>query len=236
MNRFLLIATMFFIVISCSTNENQMNLSGNVKGLKKGTLLLQKIEDTLLITVDSVVINGSSSFNFSESIESPEIYYLYVKINNGFLQDDRIAFFAESKPMSINTTLDNFTIDAKITGSLNQDKYAEYNKIMERYSFKSLEYIEKSLTASQKGNDSLALTYIDSQKSILSKKYLATINFALNNPDYEIAPYLMISQVRDSRIKYLDTVYKALSPKIKDSKYGKALESLILSRSQRTQE
>ncbi len=207
-----------------------MNLTGKVKGLKKGTLLLQKIQDSLLITVDSVTINGKSAFNFSENIESPEIYYLHVKLKNGILQDDRIAFFAEAKEMSIYTTLNNFEIDAKIIGSDNQDKYLEYNNIMERYRFKNLELIEKNLTARQQGNDSLALSYENSQKSILSKRYLATINFALNNNDYEIAPYLMISHVNNSKIKYLDTVYNNLTPKIKDSKYGRELESLIQSR------
>jgi len=208
-----------------------MTLTGQVKGLKKGTLLLQKIEDSMLITVDYVLINGKDEFNFSEEIESPEIYYLYVKINNGILQDDRLAFFAEPNEMTIKTTLKNFAVKASITGSENQDKLNEYNKIIERYNFKNLELIEKSFTAKQKGYDSLASTYEASQKSLITKKYLATINFALNNSDYEIAPYLMINQVRDSKVKYLDTVYKALNQNIKDSKYGKALESLIQSRS-----
>jgi len=207
-----------------------MELSGQVKGLKKGTLLLQKIEDSILITVDSVLINGNAAFNFSEQIESPEVYYLYVKINNGILQDDRIAFFAEANQITINTTLKNFAVKATITGSKNQEKLNEYNKIIERYNFKNLELIEKSFTAKQNGYDSIASTYEASQKSLISKKYLATINFALNNSEYEIAPYLMINQVRDSKVKYLDTVYQALHQNIKDSKYGKALESLIQSR------
>ena len=231
MKRFLWITSLLFILISCSTPENQMTLTGQVKGLKKGTLLLQKIEDSMLITVDYVLINGKDEFNFSEEIESPEIYYLYVKINNGILQDDRLAFFAEPNEMTIKTTLKNFAVKASITGSENQDKLNEYNKIIERYNFKNLELIEKSFTAKQKGYDSLASTYEASQKSLITKKYLATINFALNNSDYEIAPYLMINQVRDSKVKYLDTVYKALNQNIKDSKYGKALESLIQSRS-----
>ena len=222
--------SLFFILLSCTTPENQMDLSVHVNGLKKGTLLLQKIEDSKLITVDSIIINGKDAFNFSEQIESPEIYYLHVKINNGVLQDDRIAFFAEPKQMTITTTLKNFAVKALITGSENQNKLIEYNKIIERYNFKNLELIEKSFEANQKGNDSIASSYIASQKSLLSRKYLATINFALNNSNYEIAPYLMISQVKDSKVKYHDTVYKSLHKNIKDSKYGKALESLIQSR------
>lgn len=230
MNKFLSIIIVFLLVISCATNEKQMNLSGNVKGLKKGTILLQKIEDTLLITVDSVTIKGNSTFSFSEIIEEPELYYLNVKLENGIIRDDRIAFFAESNEITINTTLKNFEVDAKVSGSKNQDKFIEYNKIIDRYSNQNLELIEKGYIARQNGEDSLALTIEKNQKNIVSKKYLATISYALNNNDYEIAPYLMVSHVNNSRLKYLDSVYNKLTPKIKDSKYGKALESLIQSR------
>ena len=230
MNKLLSFAIVLLVVFSCTTNEKQMNLSGNVKGLKKGTILLQKIEDTLLITVDSVSIKGNSAFSFSEILEEPELYYLNVKLENGIIRDDRIAFFAESNDITINTTLKNFEVDAKVSGSKNQDKFVEYNKIIKRYSDQNLELIEKGYIARQKGEDSLALTIEKNQKNIVSKKYLATISFALNNNDYEIAPYLMVSHVNNSRLKYLDSVYNKLTPKIKDSKYGKALESLIQSR------
>lgn len=230
MNKFLLIVSVFLILISCSTNENQMNLSGNVKGLKKGTLLLQKIVDSSLITVDSVTINGNSSFSFSETINEPELYYLHLKVENGIIRDDRIAFFAESNEIIINTTLKNFEVDAKVLGSKNQEKFVEYYKVIDRLNNKNLELIEKSFSARQKGEDSIATSLEKSQKSIISKKYLATINFALNNNDYEISPYLMVSHVNNSRLKYLDSVYNNFTPKIKDSKYGKVLESLIQSR------
>ena len=220
----------FLLLISCSTPDNQMNLSGNIKGLKKGTVLLQKIEDSLLITVDSVSIKGNSTFSFSEIIEEPELYYLHLKLENGILRDDRIAFFAESNEITINTTLKNFEMDAKVSGSKNQEKFVAYNKIIDRYSDQNLELIEKGFIAIQKGEDSLAFTIKKSQKSIILKKYLATISFALNNNDFEIAPYLMVSHVNNTRLKYLDSVYNNLTPKIKDSKYGKALESLIQSR------
>ena len=64
----------------------------------------------------------------------------------------------------------------------------------------------------------------------LSSKYLATVNFALNNKDKEVAPYLLLTEIYDANIKYLDTVYTSLTPKIKDSKYGTLLESFISER------
>ena len=123
MNKYLTILTVLILFIACSSNEDKMTLTGNVKGLKKGTLLLQKIQDCVLVSVDSVLVNGSSLFSFKETILEPEIYYLNVRLENGILKDDRIAFFAEANPINIGTTLTNFTIDAMVTGSNNQEKY-----------------------------------------------------------------------------------------------------------------
>lgn len=232
MKRFLLTITILFIVQSCSNIENQMLLTGTVKGLKKGTLILQKIKDTLLVSVDSVIVNGVSSFSFSEIIESPEVYYLYVRLKDGSLQDDHIAFFAEPGEININTTLKNFEIDAIISGSKNQEQLTEYNKLMERYNNKNLDLIEQMFNAKKNRNDSLIMAIEKKQKKLLISRYLATVNYSLRINDFELAPYLMISQVYDISKKYLDTVYNTLTPKVKDSKYGRALESLIQSRSQ----
>ena len=230
MNKYLTILTVFILFTACSSNEDKMTLTGNVKGLKKGTLLLQKIQDSLLVSVDSVLVNGNSLFSFKETILEPEIYYLNVRLENGILKDDRIAFFAEANPINIGTTLTNFTIDAMVTGSNNQEKYKTYKKIIDRYSDRNLELIEQIFEATKQGNDSLANKLDSIQKSILAKKYLATISFALSNKDFEISPYLMVSHVNDAKLVYLDSVYNNLTPKIKDSKYGKDLKSLIGSR------
>ena len=227
MNKILTFFTVLILLIACSSNEDRMTLTGNVKGLKKGTLLLQKIEDSVLVSIDSVLVNGSSLFSFKETILEPEIYYLTLRLDNGILKDDRISFFAEANPINISTTLTNFAIDAKVTGSNNQEKYKTYKKIIDRYSNRNLELIEQIFEAKKKGNDSLVIKLNNNQNSILAKKYLATISFALSNKDFEISPYLMVSYVNDTRLVYLDSVYNNLTPKIKDSKYGKDLESLI---------
>ena len=204
-----------------------MHLSGQVKGLKKGTILLQKFEDTLLVSVDSVNVNGDSSFEFSEEIASPEVYYLYVRLKDGTLNDERIPFFAEPGEISIQTTLKNLAIDARIEGSGNQDVLKEYKKLLSRFAARELDQIESNFNALKEGNDTLVKSIEKRRNSLAVSKYLMTVNFAINHNDLELAPYLMLSEGYDSNIKYLDTVYKSLTPKIKDSKYGKALESFI---------
>ncbi|NND87930.1 MAG: DUF4369 domain-containing protein [Flavobacteriaceae bacterium] len=227
------IAIVFLALIglySCGDDTPQMNLSGEIEGLKKGTLLLQKMEDTTLVSVDSVQVDGSSNFEVSAPIESPEMMYLYVRLENGTLIDEKVAFFAEAGEMTLKTSLNNLAVDAEITGSINNEKLQEYDKIIERYNNKNLDFIEATLKAELEGNDSLANAYEERQRSLIVSKYLATVNFAMNNNDHEVAPYLALSEIYDANIQYLDSVYAKLTPRIKDSKYGVELQDFISER------
>lgn len=216
-----------FLLIGCKNNQNEMSLTAYIKGLRKGTVYLQKMEDTTLVTLDSVIVNGNEKMFFSEAIKSPEIYYLVLNIEDDNLLDDRITFFAEPHEITIQTNLKEFTTKAIITGSINQDKLNEFYKLIDRYSTKNLQLIEKDLLALKNKNDSLHQEISKKQKSLVRSRYLAIVNFAIQNKDYELAPFLMVNQVNNLSKKYLDTVYQALNPKIKNSKYGKALELLI---------
>ncbi|MGB3345114.1 MAG: DUF4369 domain-containing protein [Aequorivita sp.] len=234
MRNFLWRSIVFLVLVGCSNdNSHKMNISGTVRGLKKGTLFLQKFEDTLLVTVDSAIVDGNSNFKFSEIVESPEIYYLYVQLKDGSLQDDRIAFFAENGDLNITTNLQNFGNAARISGSKNDSLLREYDKLKQRYVSKNLELIEQKLKLGKGEKESVIADLDTKQQNLLSNKYLTTVNFALNHKDLEIAPYLMLNEVYDVNIKYLDTVYRTLSPKIKDSKYGKELESYIIIRKEK---
>ncbi len=219
-----------FVLISCDSTTGNMNLSGNVDGLRKGTLLLQKIDDTTLVNIDSVVVDGVASFEFSVPVEAPEVYYLTMRFNDSLQTETRIPFFAEASDIVLNSKLKNFEIESSVSGSVNQAKWDEYSKLMKRYNDKNLDLIEEHFNALKEGNDSVSEALKLQQQRLVSSRYLATVNFAKNNNDFEIAPYLMLTEVYDANIKYHDTIYKLLSPKIKDSKYGKALESFIKDR------
>ena len=217
-------------IASCSDSKQEMKLSGNVKGLKKGTLLLQKIQDSTLVSVDSVEIDGDPNFTFVKEISSPEVYYLYLRLKDGTLREDRIPFFAEPGEIAINTSLKNFGNEFIIRGSENEKALDSYKKLMQRFSDRDLDLIKEELNARKDGSDSLIEAIERKKLTALSSKYLATVNFAMNNKDKEVAPYLLLTEIYDANVKYLDTVYKALTPKVKDSKYGTVLESFITER------
>ena len=228
MKQITLLLVCSLMLINCTTpKENQMRLSGFVKGMKEGTLLLQKSENNTFKTIDSMVVKGDAHFNFTETIESPELYFLSLKIQNIDREVGAIAFFAEPGDITINTKVNNFLENAVITGSENQKKYTQYKTLIKRYTDKNKKLTQLLISAA-KAKDMKAIDSIDTmQKRVLAGSYLATVNYAINNKDYEIAPFLALSEIYNANTKYLDTIYNTLSPKIKASTYGVALKEFI---------
>ncbi|WP_034921453.1 DUF4369 domain-containing protein [Gillisia sp. CAL575] len=220
----------FLSITACSDKENNLFVKGHVKGLKKGTIYLQKIEDTLLINVDSVMIDGDANFELGDYLESPQIMYLFLDKIDNTEYNDRVEFFAEEGEVTINTTLKNFEVDAKVVGSANQQKLMDYKKMMQRFNDKNLELIQKNFEAQRDENEELIISTNKDFDKLLTRKYLYTVNYAMNNKDLEIAPYLALSEVFDANIKYLDTIYTSLTPEVKKSKYGKDLKSFLKER------
>lgn len=230
MRFFISIISISLLIIGCSSKTENLTLSGTVKGLKKGTLYLQKFEDDVLISVDSLIIDGNSDFVFHQNLEEPEVYYLWVKPKDGSLKDDRVRFFAEPGMITINTVLDKFGSQAQISGSANDSILRVFNKLKQRFIEKNLGLIEERLKLQPGSSDSLILANENRQQRLLSNQYYTTVNFAINNKEFEVSPYLMLTEAPYVNVKYLDTVYNSLDSKIKSSKYGKELELYIQSR------
>ncbi|MCK8480199.1 DUF4369 domain-containing protein [Psychroserpens algicola] len=226
----------FFVVLiailfmSCG-NEQQhdFTLKGHVKGLKKGSVYLQKQQDSIMITLDSLEINGDSNFELHSELAEPEI--LFLKLNKNDNDEGTVVFFADKGVTEINSTLKNFNFDAKIKGSKQHDILEEYLEVMSKFNDENLELIQSTLEA-QKANDTTANSFDTEYNKLLKRKYLYTINFAVNHPDSEVAPYLAISEVPNTSITFLQQIYDALNSDIKSSKYGVKLSELIEERHQ----
>lgn len=217
------------VLASCNEKDskNNLHLTGNIKGLKNGTLYIQRVVDTTLVALDTITIDGNSNFESDLELKSPEMLYLYLDRGVSNSLDNNILFFAEPGNISITTNLDAYISDAKVTGSKNHDLYEEYKKINSRFKDESLTLIEQKFKAIKSQNakaiDSLSLK----QDSNIKRKYLYATNFALNNREHEVSPYIALSEIYDINIKYLDTIQKAMSPKVAQSLYGKKLTEYV---------
>ncbi len=231
MKRFSVILFLTFLFVSCSTpKKGNVTISCNIKGLKKGTVYLQKIKDTVLVNIDSVLIDGNSEFILQSQVIEPEIHYLYLDKNDGAQYNDRIDFFAEPGEITITTTLSDFEKDVKVTGGKNQMKYLEYKKMLKRFDERNLRLIKEDFEANKQKDDEKLMENDKAYKKLLRQKYLYTINFAIFNKKLEVAPYVTLNEIYDANIKYLDTIAKSLSPRVKKSLYGKQLIKYIADR------
>ncbi|WP_274475977.1 DUF4369 domain-containing protein [Mangrovimonas aestuarii] len=210
---------------SCGKEQNELTVKGTVKGLQKGTLYLQKAQDTLFVSVDSVQINGDPSFELHANIESPEVFYLVLDKNDS--KEESIPFFANNGVTEINTSLKNFVYDAKIKGSEQQKTWEDYQLMMSKFNNRNLEMLKENLEAQRDGDSSKMINSQKQYDNLLKRKYLYTVNFAVNHKNSEVAPYLALTEVYNANIKLLDTINNVLTPEIKSSKYGKALDSFI---------
>lgn len=211
------------IFVSCSKeNKDTMWVKGNIKGLKKGTLYLQKQIDSLIVSVDSVHVNGTEEFILTDKVLSPEMYFL--TLGNS---DKRISFFGEKDSISISSIIDKYVRKAKITGSVNQDLLNEYYDIKKKFNNQNLDFIKAEFEAKRSGNNDSILLVQKKLNNLVKRRYLYTTNFAINKGDFEVAPYIALTELNNATLKLLDTVNNSLSGKIKKSKYGKQLEEFI---------
>jgi len=213
------------LLIGCEKKDADKNLhiTGNVKGLMKGTLYIQKIVDTSLVAIDTIKIDGNSEFASDLDIKSPEMYYLFLDRGVTNSLDNNLPFFAEAGNIRIETQLDRFLSGAKITGSKNNEKYQEFKKVKTRFTDQNLVLMEQKLNAFKDTNTKSIDSIEALQNANLKRLYLFTTNFALTNKDLELAPYLALAEIPDINLKYLDTIQKSMTPKVSKSYYGKKL-------------
>ena len=230
----LIVLLLLLILIGCEKNSkpsgNTMLLTGTVEGLRKGTLFLQKIQDSVLVNIDSVVVKGSPRFQFRTEINSPEIYYLYLNKEDGDSLNDRILFFAEKGKITINTLLKTFESSAKVTGSENQKLLQEYRKLARQFDEKNLEYIKGYYEVAKKNKNKAMDSIEKAMDNLLKRRYLYALNFASTHGDNVIAPFIALTEVYDANIVFLDTIASKLTDKVKASKYGKEFIDFIATR------
>lgn len=227
------IVIIFAAIASCSKSNNKtgnVELTGNVEGLKKGKLYIQQLKDTALVTLDSISISGESSFETKFQIDEPQMLYLFLDRGTTESIDNSIHFFAEPGKMKIETTLQGFYSNAKITGSENHKIYEKFLKIKSKLNDEKLDLIEKELKNESVKNKAITEDINAKKDKLTVRKYLYTAQFALVNPKYEVAPYIALTEIADANLKILDTINKSLSPKAAKSRYGKELSKWIKER------
>ena len=218
---------LFFFVFSCTKidNENHFSVSLEIEGLKKGIIYLEKISDSSMVVIDSVLYNGNNSIQFQGKIDEPEIMIISLTFENE-TDPKRFPFFVEKSNIILKTRLKDFGFKVDSKGSKNDSIYRQYLEINKKFNNEKLDLISKSLGFQKSGNKDSISFYDSKLVSVNKRQFLHNANFAMRYSNYEIAPYIAITDLRESSA-ILDTIYKSLGNRIKNSKYALELKTLI---------
>ena len=212
------------ILFSCTKNKKgDMTVQGTIKGLQKGTLYLQKMQDTLLVSVDSINLKGVNTFMLSDQNTEPQLYYLTLKEKS----DEKINFFGEKGTITINTKLEKFYTSAKIEGSESHKLLEKYRKMTTQFSGRRLDLIKEIFDAQTVKDDELIVELDKDLQNLIKNRYRYSASFSIRNSNSEVAPYIALTELYDAHITLLDTVNNSLSRKVKKSLYGKKLDAYI---------
>ena len=219
MKKYLLI---FIIIISSCSPNNNFQLNGNIKGLKKGTVILTKSIKGAEVTLDSINLNGTSKFTLGSYLNEPEV--LKIKLTQSGIHNDEIEFFADKGITNFKTNLKRFSYESNFDGSDQQKKLDDFKTMLTRFKEENLNLIKNQIefSANQEKMNTINRQLINLKK----REMYFIINFSINNSNSEISPYVAGKFLKDANQKYLDTIYNSLSKKIKDSKYGVLLKEI----------
>jgi hypothetical protein len=223
MKKILPVVLLLLLGFSCSKEkEDVMVVKTKVRGLKKGTFYLQKQIDSVFVSVDSALVNGTDEFYLTDKVESPEIYYLRMANSS-----KKIPFFGENDTINIQTSLEKFSFKYKISGSGNQELLDKFYDTYRKFNEKDLDLIKAEFDARKlQDTDSIAKV-LNEKKRLLKRRYLYAINYAVNHGEHEVAPFIALTELTNAQTKWLDSIYSSLTPEVRQSKYGIMLNEFI---------
>jgi len=219
------------LLIACNKEDHgdaNLHITGHIKGLSQGKLYIQKIVDTSLVPMDTIIItDAKKGFESHLKIDSPQMLYLFLDRGQTNSVDNSLPFFAEPGNMTIESHNEEFFKRAKITGSKNQKLYEDFLKIKSRFTDNNLDLMKDGMIASKYGKVAKLDSVLVKQEKLRDRRYFYTLNYTVQHKDYEIAPYLGVYEIGDMNLIFLDTLQKSITPKVAKSLYGKQFNQLV---------
>ena len=201
-----------------------MTVKVKVENFKKGNVYLQKISDSALINVDSIFVKKNESIILKYNIDSPELFYLNLDVSN---IENRIEFFGEKGEINIDTSLEKFNSDFKISGSSIDSIYRDYLSVIKKFNNQKLDLIQLSFNLTKTElNDSL-IKVQNQIKSLNKRQYLYNLNYTVSNGNSFISPLIAINEFSESGKIVLDTIKNSMSKQVLESKYGKIFSDIV---------
>jgi peroxiredoxin/uncharacterized protein YktA (UPF0223 family) len=206
------------MLTSCGKN-NQYKVSGNLDGVNEGEAVLQKIEATGPVAIDTAeIVDGSFSFN--GTVEHPELYLIYVNDNKM-----PIAFFLEQGDISISANVENMQ-EADVKGSELNAKFNEFNdSVPSNDRAKKLQ--EEFMAARQSGDQEKMQQLAAEYQGIMQKQQDYYREFVFANTDNVVGAFLAMNMANSMEASELEELVASFEESIPGHPYLQQMKDML---------
>ena len=186
MKKFVII--IFAVVCSCLSDKDEINISGEIKGLNNSFIYLIQPDRNILLDSSKVI---NEKFDLTAYINEP--LELVLKIQS---QDSENSFSFISEPSSkiiFTSSKEKFEFNGKIENSSLNSEFEKLEIQINKYHEKDLEMLGKQIEASIKQNKIKYDSLNKERIKLTQKKILFVVNYCLNNNSTSAWIYICMS-------------------------------------------
>ena len=216
MKKFIII--IFAIVSSCLSNKDEINISGEIKGLNNSFIYLIQPDSNTLLDSSKVV---NEKFNLTAYINEPLELVLKIQSKDS---ENRFSFISEpSDKIIFTSSKEKFEFNGKIENSDLNYKFEKLNSHINRYNDIDLQMLEQQIQASMENNKKKYDSLNKERLKVDQKKILFIVNYCLNNNSNILSPYLAYKYKDNINLGFLENIYQNLSEEMRETYYGSKL-------------
>lgn len=228
MKKFVFLFVLGVLVAACGSNTNEYNVTGTIEGVSEGQAVLQKIESTGPVAVDSTqILDGQ--FSFSGSVEYPELYLVFIDDNQM-----PVAFFLEQGNIEISANVDSMQA-AEVQGSELNEKFEKFND--EVPSRERSQELQEAFMAAREGGDQEQMQELAQEyQTIMQEQQQYFKDFVHANNDNAVGAFLAMNMANGMEPSELDELIASFEENIPNHPYVEELKSMQESMQQQQQQ
>ena len=215
-----IIIVIFVIIYSCSSDKDEISISGKISGLNNSTIYLINVEENIVLDSSKVV---NEKIDLIAHINEPLELALRIESKNS---NKSFNFFSEpSSKLIFTSSKDKFEFNGKIENSKMNSEYDKLKIQINKFDEKDLELLAEQIKFSVDG-DQKNYDLIDEKRiKINQKKILLIVNYSINNNTSPLSAFITFKYKEKINKKYLEKIYENFSDELKGSYYAKKLIS-----------
>ena len=216
MKKFIII--IFAIICSCLSDKDEINISGEIKGLNNSFIYLIQPDSNTLLDSSKVV---NEKFDLNGYINEPLELVLKIQSKDS---ENIFSFISEpSAKIIFTSSKEKFEFNGKIENSDLNYEFEKLNGHINRYNDIDLQMLEQQIQASIEKNNKKYDSLNEERLKVDQKKILFIVNYCLNNNTNILSPYLAYKYKNNINLGFLENIYQNLTEEMRETYYGRKL-------------